>query len=172
MILEYLSEETTPESLIREIKDLEIDIPEEEDYDPALWPEMKLKRFISTTEKIKGQDGLWQLTFNSEKLYLIQFNIEFGSGSENAYNKCMDLCKTILKINNSQRGMYDYLKVSYRRTYLEFKSETRSDSGIPNGYHVQFANYIWESSIKSSSLTAGCIWPDSMSVEYREKPLL
>ena len=170
MILECLSESITLESLMNEVKGLEIDIPDESDYDSSLWPGMKSKRFISTYEKIKGHDGLWQLSFNHGRLYLIQFNIEFGSKSENAYNNCMDICKNIIKINNSIRGMNDQLTGSYRRTFLEFKSETMSDSGIPIGHYVQFADYSWESDLKSAILTAGCTWPDSMSVEYREQP--
>jgi len=171
MILEYLLENVTPESLMNEIKGLEIDVPEQEDYEKSLWPEIKSKKFISTYEKIKGSEGLWQLSFNESRLYLIQFNIEFGSKSENAYNKCMDICKSIIKINNGVREMYDQLTGSYRKTYLEFKSEAMSDHGIPHGHYLQFANYTWKNSARSSSLTAGCTWPDTMSVEYREEPV-
>ena len=105
---------------------------------------MKSKKFISTYEKIKGRDGLWQLSFNNGLLYLVQFNIEFESRSENAYNNCMDICKAIIKINNSARGMNDFLTGTYRRTYLEFKSEIMSGSGIPNGHFVEFAHYSWK----------------------------
>jgi hypothetical protein len=171
MFLEYLPEYITLESLMEDVKGLEVDAPEENDYDPGLWPGMKSKRFISTYEKIKGHEGLWQLSFNHGSLYLIQFNIEFGSRSENAYNNCMDVCKTIIKINNSIRGMKDQLAESYRRTFMEFKSETMSDSGIPIGHYVQFADYRWHCGLKSATLSAGCTWPDSMSVEYREQQL-
>lgn len=169
MLLEYLSEKTTLDSLTNELKGLEVDTPEEEDYDPLLWQEIRHKRFISTCEKIKGHDALWQLTFNRGLLYLIQLNIEFGSKSENSYNRCMDLCKSVLKINNSQRDMYSRLTGSYVRPYNEFKSETGSDSGIPEGYYIEFARYSWKTPDITASLNAGCIWPDSMSVEYREE---
>jgi hypothetical protein len=172
MFLEYLSDDTTLESLMEDVKGLEVDVPEEDDYNPVTWPEIKTKRFISTYEKIKGRDGLWQLSFNNSLIYLIQFNIDFDSKSENAYNNCMDICKAIIKINNLTRGMNESLTGDYRRTYLEFKSEVMSDRGIPHGHYVQFAHYTWESSIKSAYLTAGCIWPDSMTVEYREEPVL
>jgi len=171
MILEYLSSETELETLIKNVKGLEVDVPDEDDYDSAFWPEMKSKRFISTYEKIKGHDGHWQLSFDKGMLFLIQFNIEFGSKSENAYNKCMDLCKSILKINNSVREMNDQLNSTMRKTYLEFKSEIMSDPGIPDGYFSEFAHYAWQSSGKSAYLSAGCTWPDSMSVEYREESL-
>jgi len=171
MILEYLSDDTTLESLMEDVKGLEVDVPEEDDYNPDTWPEIKTKRFISTYEKIKGRDGLWQLSFNNGMLFMIQFNIDFDSKSENAYNNCMDICKAIMKINNSIRGMNGSLTADYRRTYLEFKSEVMSDRGIPHGHYVKFAHYTWESSIKSAYLTAGCIWPDSMTVEYREEPV-
>jgi hypothetical protein len=171
VVQEYLSDDTTLESLVEEVKGLEVDVPEEEDYSPETWPEIKTKRFISTYEKIKGRDGLWQLSFNNSFLYLIQFNIDFDSMSENAYNNCMDICKTIIKINNSLRGMNNLLNGSYRRSYLEFKSESMSDRGIPHGHFIQFADYTWKSSIKTAYLSAGCIWPDSMTVEYREEAL-
>jgi hypothetical protein len=170
MILEYLSDDTTLESLMEDVKALEVDVPEESDYNPHIWPEIKTKRFISTYEKIKGRDGLWQLSFNNNILSMIQFNIDFDSKSENAYNNCMDICKSFIKVNNQIRGMNESSTVSYRRTYLEFKSEVMSDRGIPHGHYIQFAHYTWESSIKSSYLTAGCIWPDLMTVEYREEP--
>jgi hypothetical protein len=156
---------------MKEVKGLEIDIPDQNDFDPGLWDEMKLKKFISTCEKIKGRDGLWQLSFKNGILYFIQFNIEFGSRSENAYNNCMDICKSILKINNSIRNMKDQLTGSDSKSFLEFKSEALSDSGVPNGYCMQFARYTWRSSEKSAYLSASCTWPDSMSVEYREEPL-
>ena len=172
MLLEYLSDDTTLESLMNEVKGLEVDVPEEEDYNRETWPEIKIKRFISTYEKIKGRDGLWQLSFNKGILYMIQFNIDFDSKSENAYNNCMDICKAVIKINNTIRGMNESLTGGYRRTYLEFKSEAMSDRGIPHGHYIQFADCTWKNSIKTAYLTAGCIWPDSMTVEYREEPVL
>lgn len=169
MILEYLSEDITPETLANEVRGLEIDIPEESDYDPSMWPEMKSKSFISTYEKIKGRDGLWQLSFNNGRLYLVQFNIEFGSKSENAYNSCMDICRSIFKINNSIRGMKDQLTASESKSYLELKSEGLSAKGIPDGITIQFACYRWRNEIITASLSAVITWPDSMSVEYREE---
>jgi len=171
MILEHLAADITLETLIIKVKGLEIDTPEESDYDPGIWPEMKSKRFISTYEKIKGREGLWQLSFNNGILYLIQFNIEFGSKSENAYNNCIDICRSIIKINNSIRGMKDLLSGSESKSYLELKSEVLSEKGIPDGYNMQFAHYSWQSGVKSAYLSAGITWPDSMTVEYREEPL-
>ena len=171
MFLEFLSDDTTLEDLMKEVNGLEVDIPEEVDYNPEVWPEIKTKRYISTYEKIKGRDGLWQLSFNNGILSMVQFNIDFDSKSENAYNNCMDICKAIIKINNLIRGMNGSLTGNYRRTYLEFKSEVMSDRGIPEGHYIQFARYTWKNSIKSAYLTAGCIWPDSMTVEYREQPV-
>ncbi len=171
MILEYLSDDITLESLMEDVKGLEVDVPEEDDYNPETWPEIKTRRFISTYEKIKGRDGLWQLSFNNGMLFMIQFNIDFDSKSENAYTHCMDICKAIIKINNLNRGMNESLTGDYRRTYLEYKSEVMSDRGIPHGHYVQFAHYTWKNSTKSAYLDAGCIWPDSMTVEYREEPV-
>lgn len=171
MILEYLSDDITPETLMNEVRGLEIDIPEESDYDPDKWPEMKSKSFISTYEKIKGRDGLWQLSFNNGRLYLVQFNIEFGSKSENAYNSCMDICRSILKINNSIREMKDQLTVSESKSYLELKSEVFSERGIPDGVNMQFAYYTWRSNMRTAYLSACVIWPDTMTVEYREESL-
>lgn len=171
MLLEYLSDDITPEILMNEVRGLEIDIPEESDYDPGMWPEMKSKSFISTYEKIKGRDGLWQLSFNNGRLYLVQFNIEFGSKSENAYNSCMDICRSILKINNSIREMKDQLTVFESKSYLELKSEVFSERGIPDGVNMQFAYYTWRSNMRTAYLSADVIWPDTMTVEYREEPL-
>ncbi len=171
MILKHLLNDITLESLIKEVKGLEVDIPEEDDYDPDMWKEMKSKKFISTYEKIKGRDGLWQLSFNNSRLYFVQFNIEFGSRSENAYNSCIDICRSICKINNSIRDMNDQFAGREVKSFLEFKSEALSDSGVPNGYCFKFASYSWKSNAKSAHLSAGCIWPDSMSVEYREEPV-
>lgn len=171
MILEYLSDDIAPETLIKEVKGLEIDTPDVSDYPPDKWHEMKSKRFISTCEKIKGREGLWQLSFNDGRLYYIQFNIEFGSKSENAYNSCIDIIKSIVKINNSTRGMRDLMKDSGTKSYLELKSEVLSEKGIPDGIVMQFAHYSWQSGVKEASLSADITWPDSMSVEYREEPV-
>ncbi len=171
MILQYLSPDITPELLLKEVKGLEIDTPEQDDYTPDLWAAMKSKKFISTSEKIKGRDGLWHFSFDNSRLYFVQFNIEFGSRSENAYNSCIDICRSILKINNSIRGMKDHFTGSDVKSFLEFKSEALSDSGVPNGYSMQFAHYGWRSDVTSSNLSAICTWPDSMSVEYREEPV-
>lgn len=170
MILEHLSDDITPDALLKKVKGLEVDTPDEGDYTPDRWPEMKSKKFISTYEKIKGREGLWQLSFNNSRLYFIQFNIEFGSKSENAYNSCIDICRSIIKINNSIRGMRDMMKDSRSKSYLELKSEVLSEKGIPDGVVVQFAHYSWHSGVKTAYISADITWPDSMSLEYREVP--
>lgn len=169
MILEHLLSDITLEYLTKEVKGLEVDIPEQDDYDPDLWPEIKSKRFISTYEKIKGREGLWQLSFNKDRLYLIQFNIDFGSISENSYNNCREICRNIIKINNSVRGMRDLLIDINTKSYAEFKSEVVSVPDLPDGYYVQFVFCSWQGKEKSAYIYARYTMPDSMSVEYREE---
>jgi len=170
MILEYLTDDITPDDLLKRVKGLEIDTPEESDYPADKWPEMKSKKFISTYEKIKGREGLWQLSFDRGRLYFIQFNIEFGSKSENAYNSCIEICRSIIKINNFIRGMRDLMKDSGSKSFLELKSEVLSEKGIPDGFIMKFAYYSWQSGVKTAHLYANIIWPDIMTVEYREEP--
>jgi len=171
MILEHLTADTTLESLIKKVKGLEVDTPDEDDYDPGLWPEMKSKRFISTVEKIKGHEGLWQLSFKNGLLFFIQFNIEFGSKSENAYHNCMEICRAIVKVNNSLRGMREMLTVKETKSYQDVKNEVLSSSSLPHDRFVQFANYNWRNEEKFAYLSASLTWPDCMSVEYREEPV-
>jgi len=172
MILQYLLPGITLETLMQNVNGLDVDTPEEKDYDPGVWIEMKSKRFISTHEKIKGREGLWQLSFNNNRLFFIQFNIEFGSKSENAYNNCMDICKSIVKINNSIRVMKDFLISSNIKNYMDFKNEFFSETGVPDGIIEHFAYYSWKDEFKSSYLSASLLWPDTMIVEYREEPVI
>ncbi len=168
MILEYLTEDITLESLMKKVEGLEIGVPQKKDYDPGLWPDMKNKRFISTYEKFKGRDGLWQITFKSSRLFFVQYNIEFGVKSESAYNNCVEICRMIAKINNTVRKMHDQFVSTELKTYTEFSNEVLTDSGLPGDRYIEFAGYSWRNKVKSSYLSATHNWPDTMSIEYRE----
>lgn len=172
MILEYLSDGITLEALMDEIKGLEADSPDEEDYSPDKWAGMKTKKFISTREKFKGREGLWHLSFNNGILYYIQFNIEFGSKSEISFNNCLDLCHTIFKINNKKREMYNHLILTEQKKYTEFRSEISAARGIPDGWSIPVAHYSWKSNRKTADLKAELIWPECLSVEYTEGRVL